>query len=289
MVSAARSSADISGDGIHTSVSQAPRTAPRQVQPVFSRDGRFAELAISPEVEEALKQARKMEIMEHMAAGVAHDFNNMLLGVVGALDLMQTRVGQGRIDELFDLLQSTRMSLRRTAALTHSLLAFWRPRRVELQRVCINSEIGSIESLLRCTIGDDIALEFQPTAGLPSIVCDPHQFDNALLNMVVNARDAMSHGGKVVIRTFWADCDAEEIDLLGPRCVGICVADNGEGMPPDVVQHAFDPFYTTKQGRRGTGLGLTMIKYFTEQVGGQVKLESSLGNGTTITLYLPSG
>jgi len=104
--------------------------------------------------------------------------------------------------------------------------------------------------------------------------------------MVVNARDAMSHGGKIVIRTFWADYGAEENGPLGLRCVGICAADNGEGMPPDVVQHAFDPFDTTKHGGRGMGLGLTMIKYFIEQVGGQVKLESSLGNGTTIALYL---
>jgi signal transduction histidine kinase len=223
-----------------------------------------------------------------MAAGVAHDFNNMLHGVVGALDLMQTRVGLGQIDELSELLQTAQMSLRRTAAFTHSLLAFWRPRSVELKLVCVNAEIASIEGLLRCTIGDEIVLEFQPTTGLPSIECDPHQLENALLNMVVNARDAMSHGGKIIIRTFWADLDVEEIDPLRRRCVGICVADNGEGMPPDVMQHAFDPFYTTKQGGRGMGLGLTMIKHFVEHVGGQVELESSLGNGAAITLYLPT-
>jgi signal transduction histidine kinase len=258
------------------------------VQSVSSGDSRFAELSIFPEVEEALRQAQKMEMMGHMAAGVAHDFNNMLHGVMGALDLMRTRVGQGRMGELPDLLQTAQMSLRRTAAFTHSLLAFWRPRSVEWQRICINTEILSIEGLLRCTLGDGIGLEFQPTNGLPPIACDPHQLENALLNMVVNARDAMSNGGKIVIRTFWADYGAEENGPLGRRCVGICVADNGEGMPPDVVQHAFDPFYTTKHGGRGMGLGLTMIKYFIEQVGGQVKLESSVGNGTTITLYLPT-
>ena len=117
--------------------------------------------------------------MGHMAAGVAHDFNNMLHGVMGALDLMRTRVGEGRMDELPDLLQTAQMSLRRTPAFTHSLLAFWRPRSVEWERICINTEIVSIEGLLRCTLGEGIALEFQPTNGIPSIACDPHQLENA--------------------------------------------------------------------------------------------------------------
>jgi signal transduction histidine kinase len=291
MVSAARSSAeaaDLGEGGTQTNLPQAFRVKHKRSLSVSPRDERFAELAISPEVREALRQAQKIEVMGHMAAGVAHDFNNMLYGVVGALDLMQTRVGQGRMDDLSDLLQTARISLRRTAALTHSLLAFWRPRPVELKAICVDTEIVSMESLLRCTIGDEIALEFALTSGLPSIVCDLHQLENALLNMVVNARDAMSHGGKIVIRTFWADYNAEETDPLGRRCVGICVADTGQGMPPDIAQHAFEPFYTTKPKGRGMGLGLTMIKYFIEQAGGQVKLKSSLGNGTTITLYLPA-
>jgi signal transduction histidine kinase len=242
----------------------------------------------SSDIQKALAQAHKMEVMGHMASGLAHDFNNMLHGVVGALDMMQTRVGQGRTDEIADLLQIALASLRRTAALTHSLLAFWRPQSVELRPVCVNAVIASMEDLLRCTLGDEINVELALVKEITTIVCDSHQLENALLNMVVNARDAMPKGGRLAIRTFCVDHGTEQRDPSRRRCVGLCVADTGSGMAPDVVEHAFDPFFTTKQGGGGTGLGLAMVKGFVDQFGGQIKLNSVVGEGTTVTLYLPS-
>jgi signal transduction histidine kinase len=240
----------------------------------------------SSEIQKALAQAHKMEVMGHMASGLAHDFNNMLHGVVGALDMMQTRIGQGRTDEIADLLRIALASLKRTAALTHSLLAFWRPQSVELKPVCVNAAIASMEDLLRCTLGDEINVEFALAREIPTIVCDPRQLENALLNMVVNARDAMPNGGRLAIRTFCVDRGAELMDPSRRQCVGLCVADTGAGMAPDVVKHAFDPFFSTKQGRGGTGLGLAMVKGFVDQFGGQIRLNSVVGEGTTMTLYL---
>jgi signal transduction histidine kinase len=235
-----------------------------------------------------LGQACKMEVMEYMATGLAHDFNNMLHGVVGALDMMQTRIGQGKTDEIAELVQVALASLGRTAALTRSLIAFWRPRHTEVNLVSVNAVMESMESLFRCTLGDEIEVEFALTGELPLIACDQHQLENALLNIVVNARDAMPHGGKLVVRTSWVDQDSAEIDGMRRRFIEISVADTGGGMTPDVAHHAFDLFYTTKREGRGTGLGLAMVKCFVDRFAGQVKLKSDLGEGTTITLYLPT-
>jgi signal transduction histidine kinase len=235
-----------------------------------------------------LGQACKIEVMEHMATGLAHDFNNMLHGVVGALDMIQTRIQQGKTDEIAELVQVALASLRRAAALTHSLIAFWRPRHTEVNLVSVNAVMESMESLLRCTLGDEIEVEFALTRELPLITCDQHQLENALLNMIVNARDAMPYGGELVVRTSWVDQDSEETGRMRRRFIEISVADTGCGMTPDVVQHAFDLFYTTKREGRGTGLGLAMVKCFVDRFAGQVKLQSALGEGTTITLYLPT-
>lgn len=232
-----------------------------------------------------LWRMNQMKNMEHMAAGLAHDFNNMLQGVVGALDIMQKRIGQGRVDEIADLVETALVLLRRTAALTHSLLAFCRPEAVEMNRLCANEVIQSMESLLRCTVGDQMEVKLELGKGLPPIACDRHQLENALLNLVVNARDAMPHGGDVVVRTSCGDQAMKEADSAR-QCIGIIVADTGVGMTPDVVEHAFDPFYTTKCKGRGSGLGLAMVKCFVDRLGGQLALKSVVGKGTKITLYL---
>jgi signal transduction histidine kinase len=237
---------------------------------------------------QALGQACKMEVMEHMATGLAHDFNNMLHGVVGALDMMQSRIGQGRADDIADLVQVALTSLRRTAALTHSLIAFWRPQPVEVNLVSVNAVIESMESLLRCTLGDEIQVQLALTGELPSVACDQHQLENALLNMVVNARDAMPHGGELVVTTSWVDQAPEEAGEMRRRFLVISVADTGFGMAPDVAERAFDLFYSTKRASRGTGLGLAMVKCFVDRLAGQVRIRSVVGEGTTITLYLPT-
>jgi signal transduction histidine kinase len=229
----------------------------------------------------------EMDGMELMAGGFVHDFNNMLQGVVGALDLMHTRIDQGRTEEIAELLQIALASLRRTAALTDSLLAFRRPKAAELKIACVNTVIQSMEGLLRCTLGEKIEVELVLTNGLPAIVCDPHQLENVLLNMVVNARNAMPRGGRLIVRTSCVH-DKEETDLVRRRSIVICVTDTGFGMTPDVVEHVFDPFYTTKRGGHRIGLGLAMIKCFADQLAGRVKLKSVVGEGTTMALYLPT-
>jgi signal transduction histidine kinase len=228
------------------------------------------------------------EMMGYMAAGLAHDLNNMLHGAVGALDLMQMRIDQERTDEIADLLHIALGSLRRTAALIDNFTAFWRPRPAELKQTCVNTVIESMNGLLRCTLGDEIEIEFGLAKGLPSILCDPHQLENALLNMAVNARAAMPCGGRLVVRTFCAHRDAGQTDTTRRPCIEICITDTGIGMMPDVAEHAFEPFYTTKPGGRGTGLGLAMVKSFVDQFAGEVKLKSAIGEGTTITLCLPA-
>jgi signal transduction histidine kinase len=233
------------------------------------------------------RPSSELDFMEQVAAGFVHDFNNMLQGVVGSLDLMQTRIGQGRTEEIPELLQIALGSLRRTAALTDSLLALWRPQLAELKIVNVNRIIQSMEGLFRCTLGDKIEVQLVLTNGLSAIACDPRQLENVLLNMVVNARNAMPRGGRVVVRTF-CDQDTDETGLVRQRSIVICVTDTGVGMVPDFAEHVFDPNYVINREGRGIGLGLAMIKCFVDQLAGRVKLKSVVGEGTTIALYLPT-
>jgi signal transduction histidine kinase len=242
---------------------------------------------ISPQIEEARRQARKMEVFGQMTVGLAHDLNNMLQGVAGALDVMQTRIDRGQTGEISDLLQLAQMSLHRTSAFTHSLLAFSRPHRPDLKPVDVNKVITAMEPLLRFTLGDRVEFALALAEGPSSTVCDPHQLENALLNLVINAHDAMPDGGRLVIETYHAELGAERANLRQGRYIGIRVSDTGSGMAPEVAEHAFEPFYTTKPAGRGTGMGLTMIKDFVERFRGCVELKSALGEGTSIMLYLP--
>jgi signal transduction histidine kinase len=242
---------------------------------------------ISPQFEETRRQARNMEVFGQMTVGLAHDLNNMLQGVAGALDVMQMRIDRGQTREISDLLQLAQMSLHRTSAFTHSLLAFSRPHRPDLKPVAVNEVIASMEPLLRFTLGDGIEFALALAEDPSAAVCDPHQLENALLNLVINARDAMPDGGRLVIETYHAELGAERANLRQGRYIGIRVSDTGSGMAPEVAEHAFEPFYTTKPAGRGTGMGLTMIKDFVERFRGCVELKSALGEGTSIMLYLP--
>lgn len=145
-----------------------------------------------------------------------------------------------------------------------------------------------MKSLVRCMLGDDVAVEFALTTGLPLVWCDDHQLENALLNIVVNAKDAMPHGGNLLIETSCVNQDEQENSSACGQLIGICISDTGVGMTADVVEHAFDPFYTTKPKGRGTGLGLAMVKCFVDRFAGQVRVRSAAGEGTTIALYLPT-
>jgi PAS domain S-box-containing protein len=240
--------------------------------------------------EEALRQSQKMEAVGQLTGGIAHDFNNLLTGIVGSLDLMQTRLDQGRTENVSRYINAAMTSANRAAALTHRLLAFARRQPLIPKSVDANALVVSLEDLLRRTIGERIDLDIAASAGLWCTLCDPNQLESALLNLAINARDAMPDGGKLTIATANAridDIDADTPALLPGDYIRIDVSDTGTGMSPEVAARAFDPFFTTKPIGQGTGLGLSMIYGFARQSNGHVLIESKLGAGTSVTLYLP--
>ena len=243
------------------------------------------------ETEEALRQAQKMEAVGQLTGGIAHDFNNLLTGIVGSLDLMQTRIAQGRTDTIDKYATAAMSSAKRAAALTHRLLAFARRQPLDPKPVNANALVTSLEDLLRRTIGEAIGLEIVTSGGLWPTLCDPHQLESAILNLAINARDAMPDGGRLTIETCNTHLDRAYAKLhpgvTSGQYVCICVTDTGTGMPPDVIARAFDPFFTTKPIGQGTGLGLSMIYGFAHQSDGHAKIYSEVGKGTTVKIYLP--
>jgi len=243
------------------------------------------------DAEEQLRQAQKMEAVGQLTGGIAHDFNNLLTGIVGSLDLLQTRVAQGRTESIERYVKAAMNSAQRAAALTHRLLAFSRRQPLDPKPVNANKLIASMEDLLRRTIGPSVALEMVTAGGLWTTLCDPNQLENAILNLAINARDAMPEGGKLVIETANARLDdayaAKQRDVTPGQYVAICVTDTGTGMPREVIARAFDPFFTTKPLGQGTGLGLSMVYGFAKQSNGHVRIYSEEGQGTTVKIYLP--
>lgn len=240
--------------------------------------------------EEALRQSQKMEAVGQLTGGIAHDFNNLLTGIVGSLDLMQTRLGQGRTDNIARYIDAAMTSANRAAALTHRLLAFARRQPLIPKSVDANVLIVSLEDLLRRTIGETLDLDIAAAPDLWCTLCDPNQLESALLNLAINARDAMPDGGHLKIATQNVRVDAINANapaLTPGDYICISVSDSGTGMSPEVVARAFDPFFTTKPIGQGTGLGLSMIYGFARQSNGHVSIDSRLGIGTAVKLYLP--
>jgi PAS domain S-box-containing protein len=240
--------------------------------------------------EEALRQSQKMEAVGQLTGGLAHDFNNLLTGISGSLQLLQTRLSQGRVDELDRYITAAEGAVRRAASLTHRLLAFSRRQTLDPKPTNINRLISDLEELIRRTVGPAIRIEVVGAAGLWTALVDPNQLENALLNLCINARDAMPDGGRLTIETAnkWLDeRAARERELSPGQYLSLCVTDTGTGMTPEVIKRAFDPFFTTKPLGQGTGLGLSMIYGFARQSGGQVRTYSEIGKGTTMCLYLP--
>jgi PAS domain S-box-containing protein len=230
--------------------------------------------------EEALRHAQKMEAVGQLTGGIAHDFNNLLQGIVGSLELVEKRIAQGRYQDLPLFASQARASADRAGALTHRLLAFSRRQPLDPRPIAANPLIEAMEPLLRRTIGEMITLNFDLAPDLWPTRCDPHQLDSAILNLAINARDAMPDGGTVTISSRnVAGADSESI------C--IAVSDTGAGMTADVIERAFDPFYTTKPIGQGTGLGLSMVYGFMRQSGGHANILSTVGQGTTVELFLP--
>lgn len=268
------------------------------LKPVFGEAGDVISLVAEgrditelKQAQDQLRQAQKMEAVGQLTGGIAHDFNNLLAGIVGSLDLLQTRLQQGRTENIERYAKAAMSSAQRAAALTHRLLAFARRQPLAPKPVNANQLVASMEDLLRRTMGPSIALEFVTAGGLWTTLCDPNQLESAILNLAINARDAMPDGGKLVIETANAHLDnayaAAQRDVTPGQYVAICVTDTGTGMPADVIARAFDPFFTTKPMGQGTGLGLSMVYGFARQSEGHVRIYSEEGQGTTVKIYLP--
>ena len=242
-------------------------------------------------VEEALRQSQKMEAVGQLTGGIAHDFNNLLQGITGSLDLLEKRLAQGRLSDLNRFINGAMSAANRAAALTHRLLAFSRRQPLDPKPVLSNPLITSMEDLLRRTMGEHIALDLVLAADLWLTLCDPHQLENAVLNLAINGRDAMPDGGTLTIATH--NCELDETSPLWSRdmrpgaYVCISVTDTGIGMSEEMIEKAFEPFFTTKPIGQGTGLGLSMIYGFVRQSEGYTKILSTLGQGTCLKLFLP--
>ncbi|WP_145727954.1 hybrid sensor histidine kinase/response regulator [Nitrospirillum viridazoti] len=261
-------------------------------------DGAGKVIAIVPEAmdvtarhaaEEQLRQAQKMEALGQLTGGIAHDFNNMLMGISGAVELIRRRVDAGRPQGLDRYLDAASTAVQRAAALTHRLLAFARRQSLDTRPQDVNALVVNFADVLRRTLGSDITLETRLAPSLWPALTDANQFESALLNLALNARDAMPGGGHLTIttanQTLGESSDGAEKRTAGDYVV-VQVSDTGTGMVPSVREKAFDPFFTTKPIGQGTGLGLSMIYGYARQSGGHVHIDSEVGQGTTVTLTL---
>jgi len=240
--------------------------------------------------EEQLRQSQKMEAVGQLTGGIAHDFNNLLTGISGSLELLQGRIQQGRTQDLDRYINAAQGASRRAAALTHRLLAFSRRQTLAPKATHVNRLIRGMEELISRTMGPSVSIISDLNPDLWSVLIDPHQLENALLNLCINARDAMPDGGTLTISSRNRGIDergAQTFDLAAGEYVALAVSDTGTGMAPDVAAKAFEPFFTTKPIGMGTGLGLSMIYGFIRQSGGQARIHTEPGSGCVVTLYLP--
>jgi PAS domain S-box-containing protein len=237
---------------------------------------------------EQLFQAQKMEALGQLTGGLAHDFNNLLTGISGSLDLLRTRVAQGRVGELDRYIGAAQGAASRAAALTHRLLAFARRQTLDPKATDANRLIEDMGELVRRTTGPAVQVRTLLHPHLWPTLCDANQLENALLNLCINARDAMPEGGQLTIETDNLVVEAHHTTELPPGdYVAVTVSDTGVGMSPDVLERAFEPFFTTKPLGQGTGLGLSMVYGFARQSDGLVRIRSELGKGTAISILLP--
>lgn len=240
--------------------------------------------------EASMRQMQKMEAVGQLTSGIAHDFNNLLAAITGSMEVMRVRLTQGRHTDLERYVAASLGAARRAAALTHRLLAFSRQQTLEPKPIALNRLVVGMEELITRTMGPQIQVETVSAGGLWNTFADESQLENALLNLCINARDAMPDGGRLTIETAnrWLDeRSAAERDVAPGQYVSLCVSDNGSGMTPEVITRAFDPFFTTKAIGQGSGLGLSMVFGFARQSGGQIRIYSEVGDGTMVCIYLP--
>ena len=248
----------------------------------------LAEAEARERIEADLRQSQKMEAVGQLTGGIAHDFNNMLAAIVGALDMIQRRLKQGRHERLDSYIDMALSSANRAAALTHRLLAFARRQPLDPKIVDVNALVAGMADLLRRTVNKSVTICFKLDPIAWTTLCDPSQLENAILNLVINARDAMPDGGRIDVTTRNATVAAgDSIPAAPGDYVVMRVADTGTGMPPEVLARAFDPFFTTKPIGQGTGLGLSMIYGFARQSEGCTVITSMPGEGTAIDIILP--
>jgi signal transduction histidine kinase len=242
------------------------------------------------DAEDGLRQAQKMEAVGQLTGGLAHDFNNLLAGISGSFEMIETRLAQGRTVDVERYLAAGQGAARRAAALTHRLLAFSRRQTLSPKPVVINRLMSELVELVQRTVGPSIDVETIAAVGLWPTLVDANQLENAILNLCINARDAMPGGGKITIETGnkWLDQRAaNERGLEIGQYVTVCVSDTGTGIEKENLARVFDPFFTTKPIGEGTGLGLSMVYGFARQSHGHVRIYSELGQGTMVCIYLP--
>jgi PAS domain S-box-containing protein len=239
--------------------------------------------------EEQLRQSQKMEAVGQLTGGLAHDFNNLLAGISGNLEVLSLRLNQGRVSDMERYLGSAQSTVKRAAALTHRLLAFARQQPLEPVATDVVSLVRDLEDLLRRTIGLKQELFISSAPDIWPTMVDANQLENAILNLCINARDAMPDGGEISIRiaNVHLGADAVADDLVAGEYVEISVSDTGTGMTAEVAARAFDPFFTTKPTGQGTGLGLSMIYGFARQSGGLARIKTQIGQGTNVSIFLP--
>jgi len=249
-----------------------------------------SEIARREEAEAALRQGQKMEAIGQLAGGIAHDFNNLLAGIVGHLQLMRIRLAQGKTEDIARHINSASAVADKAKAMTQRLLAFSRRQTLSPKVTNVNERIESMQELIQRTVGPGIRVHLSLSQDVWNTLCDPHQLETALLNLAINARDAMPKGGQLIFATANTVLGNEEAHAAGlppGHYVAIRVSDSGTGMSPDVIQRAFDPFFTTKPIGQGTGLGLSMVYGFVKQSEGGIRIDSEIGAGTTVQIYLP--
>lgn len=254
-------------------------------------DALKAEMSEHANAQAQLRQLQKMETIGHLTGGVAHDFNNMLAVIVGSLDIAERRLAKGLADETRQCIGNAREGAKRAAVLTGRLLAFSRQQPLSPEAVDANKLVGGMSEMLRRTLGEEIQIETVLAGGLWTTHADMSQLENAILNLAINARDAMPGGGKLTVETANAELDEryarQHAEVRPGQYVMISLSDSGTGMSPDVIERAFDPFYTTKGPGKGTGLGLSQVFGYVKQTGGHIKIYSEIDRGTTVKIYLP--
>jgi PAS domain S-box-containing protein len=251
---------------------------------------REAEIELS-KAQEALRQAQKVEAIGQLTGGIAHDFNNLLTGIIGSLALVRRRMATNNPDDIPRLMDAASAAAMRAAALTHRLLTFGRRQSLDTRPNDVNRLVTGVEDLLRRTMGERIEMVCKLSEDLWTASTDANQLESALLNLAINARDAMPDGGRLTIETANVQLDQAYTslheDVQPGEYVTVSVSDTGIGMPPGVLEKALDPFFTTKPVGEGTGLGLSVIYGFTKQSRGHLRIHSEVGQGTTVRLYFP--